>query len=502
MTRIQISSLTIVFIAATLATGALCQVPTPTSDTDFNNDGRTDAIDLFTFLNSWFSSAGVAPVTGELLWLRRAGGSGNDDAYDVAVLTDGSSLVVGSYEGSAVFGEGDVGETTLTASGATPDIFVARYHPDGTLDWARRAGGDGIDRGVAISVLPDASPIWVVGHHDESATFGPGELHETILPGSGEFIASYGPDGSLKWAKHVAQSSSGSLGPEPSVAVLADGSGLVIGDFTGTALFGTTKANQTTLVADWVDVFIAKFNSNGSFLWAKRVGGGGNLSGTGVAGYGDTAFVITGAISSGTATFGLGESAETSLSAVGSEKAFVARYSPDGTLDWVSFAGGGDLGNTAWGVASLPDGSALVSGSENSLLSEEPPLSSSGAFVQKFGPDGTPLWSEVPGGAGQGFGTGSSVAANPHGEFVVAGSDAPFGFVTKYDTDSSFAWSKQMIGLPGAPTKLDAEILSDGTVIVTGTYSGTATFYESGTSGGTMLSDFGLNDIFVAKYAP
>ena len=39
----------------------------------------------------------------DLLWAKRAGGSDGDSGNAIAVLADGSSLVTGGFEGTAVF---------------------------------------------------------------------------------------------------------------------------------------------------------------------------------------------------------------------------------------------------------------------------------------------------------------------------------------------------------------------------------------------------------------
>ena len=69
----------------------------------------------------------------DLVWAKRAGGNvtggrlySSEDGYGIAVLSDGSALVTGSFNGTATFGPGDPGETLLTSAGGD-DIFVARY---------------------------------------------------------------------------------------------------------------------------------------------------------------------------------------------------------------------------------------------------------------------------------------------------------------------------------------------------------------------------------------
>ncbi len=77
-------------------------------------------------------------------------------------------------------------------------------------------------------------------------------------------------NGNFVWAKNI----EGSGGGE-GVGISVDGSGniYVIGAFEGTADFnpGTGIFNLTS--AGQIDVFIAKYTSEGNFIWAKNLGG-------------------------------------------------------------------------------------------------------------------------------------------------------------------------------------------------------------------------------------
>ncbi len=83
------------------------------------------------------------------------------------------------------------------------------------------------------------------------------------------------------------------------VSALADGSSIITGLFTGTAIFGTT----TLTSAGESDTFTAKVNADGSYAWAIRGGGTGNDAANGVSALPDGSSIITGYFS-GTATFG------------------------------------------------------------------------------------------------------------------------------------------------------------------------------------------------------
>ena len=82
-------------------------------------------------------------------------------------------------------------------------MFVAKYAPDGTLLWARSAGGIDTDRGLGIATDRGGNS-YVTGRFLLTATFGAGEANETVLTAAGDFdvfVAKYASDGALLWAR-------------------------------------------------------------------------------------------------------------------------------------------------------------------------------------------------------------------------------------------------------------------------------------------------------------
>ncbi len=121
-------------------------------------------------------------------WATQAGGTSGDSAQEVSVLPDGSAIVTGSFEGTATFGT-----TTLTSSGGSSDVFVAKVGSSGSFAWATKAGGSGLDQGTSVSVRPDGSAI-VTGRFTGPATFGATTL--PCLGGSEVFVAQVDASGS------------------------------------------------------------------------------------------------------------------------------------------------------------------------------------------------------------------------------------------------------------------------------------------------------------------
>ena len=269
-------------------------------------------------------------ANGTLAWAKRAGGANRALGTGIAAFPDGSLIVTGYFEGSATFGPGESGVTTLTSAGLN-DVFVARYNANGTLAWAKRAGGSGYDAGRSIAALVDGSLV-VTGNFEGSATFGPGESGVTTLTSAGgtdAFVARYNADGTLALAKRAGGSSNDQ---GQGIAVFPDGSFVVTGRFEDSATFGLGESGVTTLTsAGLYDVFAARYSANGTLEWAKRAGGSDLDMGQGIAAFSDGSLVVTGHFM-GSATFGYGEINATTLTAIFLYDVFVARYNADGGL--------------------------------------------------------------------------------------------------------------------------------------------------------------------------
>jgi hypothetical protein len=154
-------------------------------------------------------------ASGVLQWAKAAGGVVSQTGNGIAVLPDaaGGVFVTGSFRDSAIFGEGEAGQTTLASAGYD-DIFIAAHAAsDGTLRWAKRAGGSYAaepgDKGYGVAASPGGR-VFVTGVFSETATFGPGEPRQTTLSGYGTFVAAYeASSGALAWAKQTSGAPAG-----------------------------------------------------------------------------------------------------------------------------------------------------------------------------------------------------------------------------------------------------------------------------------------------------
>ena len=323
------------------------------------------------------------------------------------------------------------------------------------------------------------------------------------------------------WAK---QSGGGNWDSGKGIATDNSGNSLVIGRFSGTAIFGTGEANQTILVSSGGDdIFVAKYDPNGALVWAKKAGGTLWEYGYGIATDGSGNSLVTGYFG-GTATFGAGGGNQTTLTSLGDREIFVAKYDPSGTLVWAKKAGG-TLADEGYSIATDGSGNSLVTGCFYGTATfgtgeaNQTILTSSGIhdiFVAKYDPNGALLWAKLAGGLS--WDSGNGIVTDGSGNSFVVGyfcQTATFGagetnqtvltssgsddiFVAKYDPNGALVWAKKAGG-----TKYDNGngIVTDGSgnSYIIGIFEGTATF-GAGEGNQTVLVSSGGFEIFVVKY--
>ena len=428
------------------------------------------------------------------LWAKQAGGISGDKGYSIAVDAYGNSYITGYFRESATFGT-----TTLTSSSDYgSDIFVAKMDINGNWLWAKQAGGTDYDDGYSIAVDVNGNS-YVTGYFYGSATFG-----TTTLTSSGSddiFVAKLDINGNWLWAK---QAGGTSYDYGNRIAVDAYGNSYVTGYFKSSSCsFGTITLNSS----GYEDIFVAKMDSNGNWMWAKQAGGTSEDGGTSIAVDANGNSYVTGSFKE-SANFGT-----TTLTSSGSWDIFVAKIDHNGNWLWAKQAGGTD-NNGGISIAVDANGNSYVTGgfygsscSFSTITLINSSIEYSDIFVAKIDYNGNWLWAKQAGGTSYDYGEG--IAVDDNGNSYVTGrfgDSATFGtttftssgdsdiFVAKLDSSGNWLWAKQAGGTDdddGNGIAVD----DNGNSYVTGYFWSSATF---GATTLTSSSDYG-SDIFVAK---
>ncbi len=353
-----------------------------------------------------------------------------------------------------------IGGQTFVSRASHFDVFVAKYDASGNTLWAVSAGGESDDRAYGLA-LDAGGNVYISGSYSTEAAFGPVTLPPAVgQPGS-------------TWLS---------------------------------------------------DVFVAKLDGAGNWLWATHAGGADNDYGTDVAVDAAGTIVLGGGFNSPTATFGAVQLTKAGSGGFAPDL-FVARLSANGT--WLSaLAIGGTGAEEMGGLALDAAGNVYVCGAFSSpalafggvVLANANPSPGTGPattdlFAAKLAPTGTWQWATQAGSASDDRAAGIAVDAT--GRAYIAGGFGPgataFGatsltnagtantldvFVAALDASGAWRWAAQAGGTDGeAATAL--ALTATNEVVVTGEFLSRRAQFGAGALGNTSAA--GRSDAFVAR---
>jgi hypothetical protein len=236
------------------------------------------------------------------------------------------------------------------------------------------------------------------------------------------------------------------------------------------------------------DIFLAKYNLDGSKGWTRLLGTSGSETAGALTTGLDGAIYISGSASG---------NLNGQISA-GSDDIVVAKYAPDGTLVWTRLLGTSSY-DYAYALTTGLDGSIYVSGATSGNLDSQACAGSYDSFLTKFTPDGVKVWTQLLGTTAEDYGkslakgldgsiyVGGFTKGNLDGQTNAGGYDC---FVTKYASNGEKIWTR----LQGTGGSEDIGAITtdlDGFI------------YLSGSTAGNLdgQTNAGGYDCFITKYA-
>ncbi len=392
-----------------------------------------------------------------LAWALGMGGNGFDRGYSVAVDKLGNTYVTGYFVENVDFNPNPEADNLITSNGGQ-DAFIAKYDIAGNYVWAKSIGGRAKDQGVKI-VIDHNGDLVIFGFYGDTLDFDPG-AGESLITGDGFFIAKYDTDCNFKWVKAVQRGNGLLQADEGDMVLDKEGNIHLVGTFYGTTDFdpGVGIRNLTNSgSASSRDIFMAKYDKDGNYVWANVIGGTSANRGYAIAVDASGNVYITGEFT-GTADFNPG-SAVNNLISNGGTDIYLAKYDKNGNYVWANGIGGtgADVGV---GIGLDNTGNVYLTGSYRSTAN--------------FNPAGSALLT--------GIGTGANM------------------FLAKYTNSGSYLWAFSLLASAGAMA-IDAA----GNSFLLGTFMGTLDFdpgpgITSLTATQKTSSAFG--DLFVASYLP
>lgn len=274
-------------------------------------------------------------------WSISAGGSSTDVGQRLAIDNLDQLYWFGTFSSTATFG------TFKRTSSGENDLFVAKLSSTGSLQWVSTGGGKENEYagGIAVDSLFN---VYIAGAYRKSANFGTINLSHGSL--TNILIAKLNPKGDFVWAKGAGKNNFEQCND---IAVDAMGNSYVSGFFRSSSIrFGTSTL---TTFGD-TDGFVAKLNTKGDFLWAKRFGGSTFDQGTAITLSSTNHVYITGFYQK-SSTFGA-----TTLSSPGKYSVFVSKLNDSGAFLWSRSAGGSTGRDEAHHLVMSPPNFLLVNG--------------------------------------------------------------------------------------------------------------------------------------------
>jgi len=290
------------------------------------------------------------------------------------------------------------------------------------------------------------------------------------------------------------------------IAIDSDGNSYVTGYFSGTATFG----NILLTSYGGVDIYIAKLDTNGDYLWAKNAGGDADDYGYGISTDSSGSCYITGYFYSSPATFGTISILNNAPNEMWQD-IFISKLDTNGNFLWAKKAGG-TSNDQGYAIATDSYGNCYVTGwfRSNATFGTTTISSNSNAdvFITKLNTNGNFLWAMDAGGTGSAYVEGYAIATDSNGNCYVTGyfgsTEATFGtttlttsggydiFIAKLSTNGSWLWAKSAGGSNNDyGYSIDTD--SSGNCYVTGWFISTATW------GSISLISSGSYDIFITK---
>jgi hypothetical protein len=179
----------------------------------------------------------------------------------------------------------------------------------------------------------------------------------------------------------------------------------------------------------------------------------------------------------------------------GTLDAFILRYDPSGNELWTRQFGAWER-DIAWAVAVAPGGDAYVVGQTEGTLPGQRSAGGLDAFVRKYDPAGTELWTRQFGGGGADV--AAAVAVDDAGNVYVAGTTTSAlaeqrksfdAFVRRYDAEGQEGWTRQF-GTAGGDNARDITVDESSRLLVTGSTEGALPDQTSGKGYDAFVASF------------
>lgn len=370
-------------------------------------------------------------------WEKTYGGDDIDILLSVKQTADGG-YILGGYSSSGPSDEKTEGTGGTTNEDNQPDFWIVKVSANGTKQWDRTCPRLGEEQLIEIRETPDGGYMaW--GNYYIAKLSGTGQIqwdrynvHGIGQDSEGDFETSDGgyivagpasqgysifkltSGGAVQWSKNYMGAPG--FGPfynrQFGIIKIAPDGGYLIG---GSSSYGIT-GDKTEASRGGSDYWIIKINEDGSKVWDKTLGGGGDDFLRSIDHTSDGGYLL-----GGSSTSGIGGDKTGAVN--GEYDAWMIKISEAGVKEWDNSLGGTGGRNSLTLLQQKQDGNYILSGSASGLGNEDKTGDGSGSWMVKLAPGGTKIWDKVIGSLNY----SSVITTNDDGYLVAGASSAPAG---------------------------------------------------------------------------
>jgi Secretion system C-terminal sorting domain len=395
--------------------------------------------------------------SGSLVWAFALGSA--DSEFGNVVKTDAIGNIYLSISFADVLDlDPGPGIASFTSIGFTANSILAKYDPNGNYLWGIQIASTTSSSINGMS-FDNTNNVLITGTFYGTVDFDPGvgTLNLVSAGSSDIFFAKYNSSGQALFAKNI-----GGADLDAGFQITSDNTGniLVTGGFRTSADFdpgpGLSVLN-TAGVSSLTDLFFAKYDANGNYIWAKSIGGSDSEIPGGIVVDNSNNIVVFGTIRNlvdfdpGSGTVILGPTP------AGGEDFFTAGFNPNGDYLWAQVSGG----------TGVDIGTIIAKNSENEFY-----------ITGRF--SGTIDFDPGP------------------GLYSLTSTGIQNGFFARYTMSGQFL-NAARLGGSGSTEVEELAVINGDTIVIVGQFSA-ITDFNPGTGTDNRNANGG-SDLFIGKYA-
>lgn len=381
-------------------------------------------------------------AAGNFLWVKQIGNDFTVSARALNIDNNGNLYLTGDFYSTLDLDPGPgVFNLTYSINGST-EVFLLKLDPAGNFAWAKKlTDADYASFGRTV-VVASSGNVYACGNFRGVGDFDPGPAVFTMTSaasGYDLFISKFDNSGNFIWAKQLGGLSCISMELDALENIYMTGSFSGTIDFNpGAAVYNLTANNSNG--PGWSDAYVAKFDMNGNFIFAKQVSGSANDVSWDIALNLAGEILLTGEFSEisdfdpGAGTY--------NLSSPFNSNAFVLKLDNAGNFIWAKqFATDASFSSSSRGfsVAVDPQGNVYTMGDFQGIVDFDPATSSyiipsisiADIYISKLTSTGAFVFA-VPL-AGNNYTQGASMNIDQQRNIIVTGD---WGGITDFDPTS------------------------------------------------------------------